>query len=154
MVHKLWILDPKIKISSPFQPTNSWSEFQTWFSNSIFHEKISAKKLVNYFMGIIMWIFSSKNHADISSKMSSVGNKILKKRYFTLWAKFLCCWSLLFMGFFLSKLVLRKSIFRQNIKYLIASIELFQKVSKESSSYMSRLEYIPKSKHIYKDFYE
>ena len=34
----------------------------------------------------------------------------------SLWAKFLCCWSLLFMGFFLSKLVLRKSIFRQNIK--------------------------------------
>ena len=35
MVHKLWILDPKIKISSPFQTTNLWSEFQTWFSNSM-----------------------------------------------------------------------------------------------------------------------
>ena len=35
MVQKLWILDPKIKISSPFQTTNLWSEFQTWFSNSM-----------------------------------------------------------------------------------------------------------------------
>ena len=33
MVQKLWILDPKIKISSPFQIINLWSEFQTWFSN-------------------------------------------------------------------------------------------------------------------------
>ena len=35
MVHKLWILDPKIKINSPFQTTNLWSEFQTWFLNSM-----------------------------------------------------------------------------------------------------------------------
>ena len=35
MVHELWILDTKIKISSPFQNTNLWSEFQTWFSNSM-----------------------------------------------------------------------------------------------------------------------
>ena len=35
MVHKLWILDPKIKMSPPFQTTNLWSEFQTWFSNSM-----------------------------------------------------------------------------------------------------------------------
>ena len=35
MVQKLWILDPKIKISSPLQTTNLWSEFQTWFLNSM-----------------------------------------------------------------------------------------------------------------------
>ena len=32
---KIVIFDPKIKISSPFQTTNLWSEFQTWFSNSM-----------------------------------------------------------------------------------------------------------------------
>ena len=35
MVQKLWILDPKIKICSPLQTTNLWSEFQTWFLNSM-----------------------------------------------------------------------------------------------------------------------
>ena len=35
MVHKLWILDPKIKISPPFQTTILWSEFQTWLLNSM-----------------------------------------------------------------------------------------------------------------------
>ena len=32
---KLRILDLKIKMSSPFQTTKLWNEFQTWFSNSM-----------------------------------------------------------------------------------------------------------------------
>ena len=35
MVRKLWILHPKIKISSPFLTANLWNGFQTWFSNQI-----------------------------------------------------------------------------------------------------------------------
>ena len=36
MVKQLWILDPKIKISSPIKTKNLWSKFQTWFFNSMF----------------------------------------------------------------------------------------------------------------------
>ena len=51
-----------------------------------------------------------------SSSVEFLVSRIVSVSIHSLWNNFLCCWLLLFMGFFLSKLVLCKSIFRQNIK--------------------------------------